>query len=257
MAAAAHARARRPARTPMMPLPLLLLPAAALGAAGSPLLGVAVDEADGSFHVSMGGAPWLASAAPRFFSGGAWANLTLLGTAPAPPLTGFRSGKSWRWSTTGAGGVAVWETAIRLGVAGGADAALFSQTFLEVASPRGFQAPLCPNVTSHEAHVPPGCTTPVRAGSRVSADEFPMAEFPSVEVAKGGPALGTFCGAGMSDGPRIGLFNSPDYDPASTTNVPGNWGGSAGGPTVRDRQKWFAEISFCFVEMLMFVLGSV
>ena len=53
----------------------------------------------------MGGAPWLASAAPRFFSGGAWANLTLLGTAPAPPLTGFRSGKSWRWSTTGAGGV--------------------------------------------------------------------------------------------------------------------------------------------------------
>ena len=93
--------------------PLLLALCTAPAAAAPPLLAVDV-ASDGSFSVKMGGTQWLASAAPRLFSGGQWANLTLLGSAPALSLSGgFGVGTAWRWSASGAAGPAVWETAIR------------------------------------------------------------------------------------------------------------------------------------------------
>ena len=208
---------------------LLLALCAAPAAAAHPLLAVDV-ASDGSFSVKMGGTPWLASAAPRLFSGGQWANLTLLGSAPALSLSGgFGAGTAWRWSASGAAGPAVWETAIRKSSGGAADAVLFSQTFLAEQSSRGFEGAPCPNIT--RGNTAPGCSAPPKQGSRVSPSEFSLSEFPSVRVAASGPALGAFCGAGMSDGPRLSAFNSPGYDPSSGTNVPGNWGGEAGGPT--------------------------
>ena len=61
--------------------------------------------------------------------------------------------------------------------------------------------------------------------------EVALAEFPSVRVVQGGPTLGAFCGAGMSDGPRLYTFNNPSYDASSDTNMVADWGSGAGGPT--------------------------
>jgi hypothetical protein len=221
----------------MHALLLLVLGAASLAAAAASrpaLLDVAVDSTDGSFNVSLGGTPWLVSKAPRLSTGGAWSiaghNLTLLSSAPAPALQGFAAGTAWRWSSTGSSGDAVWETAIRKS-SDGADAVLFSQTFLKDL-PAGHHAdisPPCPNIT--RGNVPSGCAAPAKPGSRVAITEVALAEFPSVRVVQGGPTLGAFCGAGMSDGPRLYTFNNPSYDASSDTNMVADWGSGAGGPT--------------------------
>jgi hypothetical protein len=199
----------------------------------SHLLDIAVNTKDGSFEISMGGDHWLSSASPRYFVNGGWANLTLVSTAPAPAVPGFAAGTAWRWavaSDTNTAAAAVWQTAIRKTADGGSDAALFTQTFLqELGHSGGHIAPPCPNIT--RGNTASGCTAPPSAGSRVAPSEVAIAEFPVVEVPENGPALGVFCGAGMSDGPRLSVFNDANYDPAGTANMPGNWGGSAGGPT--------------------------
>lgn len=194
----------------------------------SRLLGVTVDSTDGSFNVSVGGTAWLTSVTPRFFGGGRWTNLSLVMTVTVPPLAEFGAGTAWRWSTTGQQGEAVWETAIRQS-SSGADAVMFSQTYLQEQSSHGFQGAPCPNI-SH-GNTAAGCSAPPKPSSHISVSEFSLSEFPSVRVSRGGPALGAFCGAGMSDGPRLSAFNSPGYNPAGDTNQPANWGGEAGGPT--------------------------